>query len=79
MCQNKNLHAGHTLVDLSDEDTLKKENLSIEGEIKDYNDMSQRIVGLKNKIENEIIKLDQLFDKTLDDLKKSYKKNMKCF
>ena len=74
MCQNKNLHAGHTLVDLSDEDTLKKENLSIEGEIKDYNDMSQRIVGLKNKIENEIIKLDQLFDKTLDDLKKSYKK-----
>ena len=30
--------------------------------------------GLKNKIENEIKKLNQLFDKTIDDLKKSYQK-----
>ena len=74
MCHFKNLHNGHKLIEISDEETLKKENFSIENEMKDFNEISDKIIGLKNKIENEIIKINIDFDKTMEDLKKSFQK-----
>ena len=68
------MHKGHKLFEISDEDNLKKEKISVEEEIKSYSGISQKMEGLKNKIENEIKKLNQLFDKTVYDLKKSYQK-----
>ena len=74
MCHFKELHKEHKLVEINDEQKLQKENFSAEEEIKNYNDISEKMDGLKNKIEKEIDKLNQLFDKTIDDLKKSYQK-----
>ena len=72
MCHFRELHKGHKLVEITDEEKLKKENFSIEEEIKSYNGISQKLDGLKNKIEKEIDKLNQLFDKTIGEIKKSY-------
>ena len=74
MCFYKDLHKGHKLIEIFDEDKIKKENFNVEEEIKAYNDISLKMDGLKNKIEKEIEKLNQLFDETIDHLKKSYQK-----
>ena len=74
MCHFKNLHNGHKLIEISNEEALKKENFSIENEMKDFNEISDKIIELKEKIENEIIKINNNFDKTMEDLKKSFQK-----
>ena len=74
MCYFKNLHKGHKLVELFDEEELKKENITLESELNYFNDISQKMKELKNKIENEITKINQLFDNTIDELQKSYQK-----
>ena len=74
MCYFKNLHNGHKLVELSDEEALKKENIDIDIETNNYNNISNEMINLKNTIEKELNILNQLFDKTIDELKKSYQK-----
>ena len=74
MCHFKNLHPGHKLIEISDKESLKKENFSIENEMKDFNEISDKIKGLKNRIEDEIIKINNMFDRAIVDLKKSYQK-----
>ena len=74
MCHFKNLHPGHKLIEIADEETLKKENFSIEKEMNNFNEISDKITGLKNRIENEIMVINNMFDKTMNDLKKSYQK-----
>ena len=74
MCHFKNLHPGHKLIEIADEETLKKENFSIEKEMNNFNKISDKITGLKNRIENEIMVINNMFDKTMNDLKKSYQK-----
>ena len=74
MCHFKNLHNGHKLVELSDEEALKKENIDIDIETNNYNNISNEMINLKNTIEKELNILNQLFDKTIDELKKSYQK-----
>ena len=39
MCHFRELHKGHKLIEISDEEKLLKENFSIEEEIKSYNDI----------------------------------------
>ena len=74
MCHFKNLHTGHKLVEISDEESLKKENFTIEGEMNNFKDISQKTVELKNKVEKEIEKINNMFDITMDELKESYQK-----
>ena len=68
------MHSGHKLIELSDVESLKKENISIESSTKEFNEISEKIIELKNKIENEINKINNLYEKTIDDLRKSYLK-----
>ncbi len=79
MCYFKNLHNEHKLVELFDEEALKRENMIIDIgiETNNYNNISNKMINLKNTIENEINILNKLYDKTIDELQKSYKKNMK--
>ena len=74
MCYYKKIHDNHKLVELSDIESLQKENITIESTTKEFNNISQKIIELKKKIENEINKINDLYEKTIDDLTKSYLK-----
>ena len=68
------MQAGHKLIELSDNESLKKENITIESASKEFNENSKKIIELKIKIEDEINKINNLYEKTIDDLTKSYLK-----
>jgi hypothetical protein len=72
-CYFKNLHDGHKLLEISDINSLEKENITIDASSKDLDDKIQKIIKLKNKIEEEINKINSLYDKVSDDLSKSFK------
>ena len=72
MCICKNMHSGHKIFDISDEESLKKENISIEDSSKDLDENKNKLEELKNKIENEMIKIDNIYDKVDKEVTKSY-------
>ena len=72
MCICKNIHSGHKIIDIADEESLKKENISIEDSSKNLDDNKNKLEELKNKIENEMIKIDKLYDKVDNEVTKSY-------
>ena len=51
---------------------MNKENITIESVTNDFNQISQKVIDLKNKIENEINKINELYENTINDLTKSY-------
>ena len=65
-------HKNHKLIPINDEESLKKENISIEDFIDELNKYFEKMNKLKEKTENEMIKLDNLFDKSIKDLSKSF-------
>ena len=65
---------GHKLIKLSDIDSLQKENITIESSTKNIIEISKKITNLKNKIEEEINKVNDLYEKTIKDLTLSYEK-----
>ena len=73
MCICKNIHSGHKIIDINDEESLKKENISIEDSSRDLNENKNKLEELKNKIENEMIKIDDSYDKIDKEVTKSYK------
>ena len=74
-CYYENLHYNHKLINISDIETMKKENITIESAMNNFNEISQKIINLKKKIEDEINKINKLYDKTINDLEKIYLKN----
>ena len=68
-----NLHNGHKVISINDEETLKKENLSINNYIKDYDIHEQKVEKLKNKIENEIKAINISYEKVNKEVSKSFK------
>ena len=68
------MHNGHKLINISDIDSLKKENITINSENKELLNLSEKIINLKNKIELEINKLNKLYDETTNNLTKSFNK-----
>ena len=68
------MHNGHKILEISNEESLKKENITLEYSAKEFNDIVQKIICLKEKIENEINKINNLYEKTVDELSKSFKK-----
>ena len=71
-CCYKNLHKNHKIIEIFDEDSLKKENITLETSTKNFDDLLQNVSLLKEKIEKEITKINNLFEKANEDLKKSY-------
>ena len=57
---------------INDELSLKKENISLENSINEFNDYVQKINELKNKIENEITQINNLYDKVFSETKKFF-------
>ena len=70
MCYFNNYHLHHKVIEISAIKSLKKENISLEEERSEFNKASQRVMDLKNKIEEEIKKTNDLYKKTDEDLTK---------
>ena len=51
---------------------MSKENITIELVTNDFNELSQKVIDLKNKIENEINKVNELYENIKNDITKSY-------
>ena len=54
MCHFMELHTGHKLIRTKDEESLKKENITIDSFTKDFNEINKNVNKLKDKIEKEI-------------------------
>ena len=67
------MHKNHKIIEVSDEESLKKENITLENSTKNFDNLLSKIVSLKEKIEEEISKINNLFEKANDDLTKSFK------
>jgi len=76
LCYIKNLknnpHKDYKLIELSDIESLSKENITIESVSNDFNEISQKVIDLNNKIDNEINKINKLYENTINDITKSY-------
>ena len=70
------LHNNHKVIPINNEELLKKENISIEYSTKQYNEINQKLIKIKDNIEEEIIEIDKLYDKIYDDITKSFQKKM---
>jgi len=53
-CYYLNLHKGHKVIPLTDEETIKKENININNSTKEFEENIQKVGNLKDKIENQI-------------------------
>ena len=51
---------------------MKKENITIENSTKAYNNKLEKVNKLKANIENEITKIDQIYEKVDKEVTKSY-------
>ena len=71
-CYFKNLHKGHNILELSNEESLQKLNIRIESSKKEFDEISEKAKTLKSKIEKEINDINKLYDKTIEDLTKSF-------
>ena len=57
------MHRNHKLIEINDEESLKKENISIEDSLKDLDINIQKLTNIKNNIANEIIEINKAYDK----------------
>ena len=74
ICFYENQHSNHKVLKIDDEESLKKENITIEASSNDFNEIIEKLKNLKDKIEKEIINLDESYDKVFNEVGKSYEK-----
>ena len=72
ICHFRNLHQGHKLIEINDENLLNQEDFQIDINMKEYNEIILQINNLKSLIEKEITKIDNLYDKINKEVTKSY-------
>ena len=68
------MHPNHKIVEISDKESFKKENVSLDNSINKFIEVTKQVIGLKDKIENEINKVNELYEQTNNDLIKSFQK-----
>ena len=73
-CYFNNIHSNHKLIQLSDTQSLEKENITIESKMKKFNDISKATEEIKTEIENNIKLINDSFENTIDKLTKSFLK-----
>ena len=72
-CLYKNLHHKHKVLEIYDEEALKKENITIDNSTKEFDGNIQKINNLKNSIQNEMIEIDKTYENVDNQVTKSYK------
>ena len=73
-CHYLNLHKGHKVIPITDEETIKKENLDLNNSTKEFEKNSKKVGNLKNKIENEITEIDKLYEKVEKEISEYFKR-----
>ena len=68
----KNLHDDHKVLEITDEESLKKENIVIENIKNEFDINMKKLEDIKNKIENEMKEIDNTYDKVDKETTKSY-------
>ena len=68
----KNNHYSHKIIEIEDEESLKKENISIEVSKKQLNELYEKINTVKERIEKEMEEINKIYDKTFSEVTKSY-------
>ena len=68
-------HKGHKVIPIEDEETLKKENISINDYVKEFDINAQNVINIKNKIENEINNMNISYDRVDKETSKSFELN----
>ena len=76
MCYFNHLHDDHKLIEIKNIETLNKENITLENELKELNKNSDEMMKLKNKIEEEINKINNVYESLIEKLENSYQKNL---
>ena len=57
------LHKEHKVIQIKDEETLKKEKININDYIKDFDESAKKVTNIKDKIENEIKNINESYEK----------------
>lgn len=76
MCIFNHLHDDHRVIEIKNIESLNKENISLNNELNILNKNSDEIVKLKNKIEEEINKINDVYKNTMKNLEIHYKKKI---
>ena len=66
------MHEGHKVLEIDDEDSLKKENLTIENSKNEIDINIQKLDNLKKLIEKEMNEIDNTYEKVNKETTKSY-------
>ena len=66
LCHSLNLkpHEGHKLIFINDEESLKKENLTIDSTANEFDKSNEELLKLTEEIKKELIKIDNLYENT---------------
>ena len=73
-CFYKKSPCQHKFIDINDNETFLKENISFENSKTQYEKFAKETIIVKEKIENELTKLKNLEDKILKEMTESFKK-----
>ena len=65
-------HDTHKILLIDDEESLKKENLTFDFATKDFEMKCEKIKNLKEKIEQEIININNSYENAFNDISKSF-------
>ena len=60
-----NIHKGHKILKIEDEELLKKENVTLDGSTNEFNNYIQQLNNLKNLIEKEMSEIDNTYEKVI--------------
>ena len=71
------MHKNHKLVQIEDEESLKKENITIEDSFKDLDTNIQKLTKIKDNIENEITEINKAYEKVDKETTSSYENKRK--
>ena len=66
------MHKDHKTVLINNEELLKEENISFEITTKEFNENNEKINNLKEKIEKEIININNSYDIVYNNINKSF-------
>ena len=71
-CLFENLHNNHKILKINDEESLKKENITIEFSNNEFDENVKKLNNLKNLIENEMEKIDKRYEELDKETTNSY-------
>ena len=77
ICQFLKPHDGHKLLLINDEESLKKENITLDTTTNDYEENIKDMNDLKQEIEKEIIKINNLYENINKEVGTFYKEKQK--